>query len=116
MKDFLGNEIRPGHWLAFPGNSNNSEHGLVLLWVERVTNSRVYIRRITSRITYDRSTHQRTQKASIKSTYICNTQKCVVVDPPAEFKELFALTAANELNFDQQHQLAKWLIGDEAVF
>lgn len=118
MRDFLGNEITPGCWLAFPGAGNKSnEHGLILLWVERVTNSRVYIRRLTSRNTYDRSTHQRAQKASIKETYICNTQKCVVVQPPENVKALFALTAANELTFDQQYQIGQWLTGQSgAIF
>lgn len=112
MRDFLGNEISVGNWLAYPGGGNKvNEHGLILLWVTRVTNSRVYVQRLSSRDTFDRSTFQRAPKATVVSTYICNTQKCAVIEPSDKLKMLFALTAANELDFNQQHLIAYWLKG-----
>jgi hypothetical protein len=113
MRDFLGQQIEPGLWLAFPGNSKDGEYGQVVLYVTKVSKNQIYVQRLATKMSYDRKTHQRANKAYVDDKVVRNTRKCVVIDPPLLIKQLFATTVAGELDFDQQYMIAEWLTGQE---
>ena len=114
-KDFLGNEITPGCWLAFPGTGNKSdEHGLLLFWVDRIAGERIYVHRLEAKMKYSLAGEQGVQ-VQVVSKYITNAQKCVVINPPEEMKRLFALTTAGLLPPDMNEKIEQWLLGHEAV-
>ena len=105
MKDFLGNELSEGDYVAAGGRGNSSaEYGMILYRVEAVE-PKLKIRRLT--ISYGPKV--------VKSRLVTatNSNKYVRVNPPARARTLFDKAVAGELKPSEADLIGKWLHGAE---
>jgi len=81
-KDFLGQELRVGDFVAYPGGGNTSaEYGLLLMRVEEVRSDAVKVERLDCQY--------KPNKVNRKYSTIKALTKLVKVTPPLRMVEVF---------------------------
>lgn len=104
MKDFLGNEIREGNWLATGGKGNGDGHyGMVLCKVLRVDDGKMQLLRL--RVQYG------PKRVTARKSTVTASSKFVVVEPPTRAVSLFNALVSGEANQNMHDRAAKWVGG-----
>ncbi len=100
MKDFLGNDIKVGDFVAYPGAGNkNAEYGLLLKKVINISSTHVEVEGLDMDYNSNPFTVER------KKSRITNTNKLVVVQIPAYMLVLFNRAE------DYPKEIGQWIHG-----
>lgn len=111
MKDFLGNQIKIGDYIAAGGSGNGScEYGMILYEVTGFTdNGSVNVLRLK------RTYVSKTPKCKVIKTNLCNTNKCVIVQPHQKMIQLFERAKSQTLTDSDFYRIADWLHGQKEM-
>jgi len=111
MKDFLGNSIKIGDYIAAGGSGNSScEYGMILYEVTGFTdNGSVNVLRLKS------SYSKGIPNCKIVKTNLINTNKCVIVHPFSEMIQLFERAKSKTLSLSDSLKIADWLHGQKEM-
>lgn len=113
IKDFLGQPITVGCFVASGGKGNTvTEYGMILHKVVAVE-PKLKLQRLT--VDYPRHTVESTV-ASARTATGENPQKYVVVQPPQAAIDLFEAVVAGTATRKQQITVGKWVHGQTQVF
>lgn len=100
MKDFLGQPIEKGCWLATSGGGNvKCEYGMILLFVEEVKEEKITALRLSK---------DRTRKVTISKP-----TKYVVVKPPEHATQLFNIILSGYATDYQKSKANDWIFGKQ---
>ena len=110
MKDFLGNEIKVGDYVAAGGAGNTkAEYGMILYRVEAAGEKLKLVRLTAHYPTFkDTETEIKASKASAS-----NLNKYVVVAVPDHVRDLFDRGVAGTLTQAEKNLLGRWIHGAE---
>lgn len=112
MKDFLGNEISPGQFVAKGAAGNrNAEYGMILHLVETVDNEGIN----TIRLSVDYPRPSGPPDISSRRVRLVNPNTVVVVDPPARVKSLFTAARLGKISAEEQDLIGRWIHGPTHV-
>jgi hypothetical protein len=111
VKDFLGQDIQVGSWVACQGNPDQQEHGLVLHKVLYVGGGIVEMIQVRAHHWYGG------QIVVASSQSICkNPNACVVVHPPEQItRRIEQALSGNRMSEQDIARCATWLYGKESV-
>lgn len=113
VKDFIGQPITVGCYVASGGKGNTTtEYGMILHKVVAV-GPKLKLQRLT--VDYPRSTVESTV-ASARTATVENSQKYVVVQPPQAAIDLFEAVVAGTATKSQQITVGRWVHGQTQVF
>lgn len=108
FKDFLGVEYRVGDYVAAGGAGNGpAEYGMILYRVTEVDPKLKLVRLSVSYPTHS-ANHVVVTAAKITAK---NTNKYVVVQPPAHIVDLFERAVAGTISQDEANLIGRWLHG-----
>jgi hypothetical protein len=104
MKDFIGQPINVGDYLAAGGTGNTTcEYGMILVKVLKVGKN-LTVHRL-------KATHLVEPLIAVRKVTIRNPNKYVKIDPPKEAADLFTRIVSGSYNPNDAKLTAKWLHG-----
>lgn len=108
MKDFIGNEITPGCFLARGGAGNGAgEYGMIAYHVLAIKNGKLSVERLT--VEYPQ--HKAPGEISLRKATISNSNAVVIITPTFEILQLFEDARSNKLSETDRYLVGKWLHG-----
>jgi hypothetical protein len=109
LRDFLGQEIQSGQFLAAGGNNRSAEYGMILYRVESVKDTSAKLLRIAVRYV-NSSAVLATRPVTLR-----NPNAYVVVNPPSYVVDHFDLVASNRnaLTTEKIDTITRWIHGAE---
>lgn len=112
MKDFIGNEIKPGDFLARGGKGNSAaEYGMIAYRVLAIKNGKLSVERLT----VDYPQFKEPGVISLRKSTISNPNAVVVIAPTPKILQLFEDTKFNKLSEADTLLIGKWIHGPEHV-
>lgn len=110
MKDFIGNAITPGCFLARGGKGNSAcEYGMIAYRVVAIKNGKLTVERLT----VDYPKHQAPGEINLRKSTISNPNAVVVITPTPKILQLFEDAGLNNLSVEDRHLVGAWIHGTE---
>lgn len=107
MKDFIGNEITPGCYIAKGGKGNGpGEYGMIAYKVGEVKNNKIFAKRLSIR-------YPSPGVVTLVKTTISNPNSVLIFQPPPKVLKLFIDADAGTLLVEDRLLVGKWLHGPE---
>lgn len=112
MKDFIGNEIQPGDFVAKGGTGNGAaEYGMIAYRVLAIKNDKLSVERLTVHYLAGKSPGV----VVLKKTNIANSNAVLVFQPTEKILQLFADAKPGTLSKEDRALVGKWIHGPEHV-
>lgn len=110
MKDFIGNEIQPGAFLAKGGGGNGSgSYGMVAYRVLAIKNRKLSVERLV--ISYPGGNPPGV--VAVQRTTISNSNAVILFDPSPNIVQLFTDAKVGTLSVEDREFIGIWLHGPE---
>lgn len=115
VRDFLGQYIWAGEYVAYPGKGNRSaEYGMILMRVRSVEDDPEYTGH--GKVVCDRLDTDYEGRAYIKKVTITNTNKLVIIPSGNIRNEIVNWFHKIDFTEEESSRIHQWLHGQKKVF
>lgn len=112
MKDFIGNEITPGCFLARGAKGNSAaEYGMIAYHVLAIKNGKLSVERLT----VDYPKYKAPGEITLRKSTISNPNAVVIITPTPKILQLFEDAKFNRMSEADRHLVGTWIHGPEHV-